>query len=282
MNKAMYTSLGFGNANSGNCNIFFKNADFIDVQKTKIQQYCARHSIPLQIIGYDNKYMSQILNNFDPHINMQEKKHAIYTLSALAAIFDFCETQFDEFYWMHLDMVFNKPEINIFDTFEIDDDVVYNWEFCPMDTYGYDDWQDQKFRMRRLLMAYFNIPYDPNDKNLHYFSNCSTIMMTKKTALKFKQVILDHMNFFGTKISYLYPIEETFMEVVNYLEKDLEFKNIGGVKTIKKYEGKKFPLTFKQKYGDPDTLTHEDSVFIHYWGKHKEDIVQFYRDRGRL
>lgn len=280
MNKVIYTSYGFGDQNSASCNEHFKNNNFVTIQRQKIPEYCSMHNIPLHIIGYDNKHMSKILNNFDPQVPKEQKRHAIYTLSALAAIFDFCETDFNEFYWMHLDMVFNKPEINIFDTFEIYDDIVYNWEFCPMDTYGYDDWQDKKFRMRRLLMAYFNIPYDPNDKNLQYFSNCSTIMMTKKTALKFKETILEHMNFFNTIVESLYPIEETFMEVVNYLRDDLQFRNIGGIKTINKYEGKRFPITFKPKWGDPDMCDHSDSVFIHYWGKHKDDIEEFYKNRA--
>jgi hypothetical protein len=282
VNKAMYTSFGFGNINSGGCNHHFKNAEFLNIQRKKIPEYCARHNIPLRVIGYDHKYMIQILSNFDPDVKFEEKRHSIYTLSALAAIFDFCESPFDEFYWMHLDMVFNKPEINIFDTFEIDDDVVYNWEFCHMDTYGCDDWQHQKFKMRRLLMAYFNIPYDPNDIRLHYFSNCSTIMMTKTTALKFKEAILEHMNFFDTKIDCLYSIEETFMEVVSYLRSDLSFRNIGSVKTINEYKDKLFPITFKPVWGDPDLGDHSNAVFIHYWGKNKDDIEKFYRDRGDL
>jgi hypothetical protein len=277
--KAMYTSWGFGGKDSGECNISFKkNADFMSIQRKKIPEYCDRHNIPLTIIGYEHRYMKRILNNFDPPIHHESKKHAIYTLSALAAIFDFCETDFEEFYWMHLDMVFNKPDINIFDTFELEEDTVYNWEWSDMWRYGYDDWQDQKFRMRRMLMAYFNIPYNSEDENLHYFSNCSTIMMTKNTALKFKETILSNMNFLDHCVEFLYPIEETFMEVINYLRDDITFKDCvrGGVKTVNEYEGKPFPITFKPKYGDPDPLSHEDSVFIHYWGLNKKNIPAFY------
>lgn len=280
--KAMYTSWGFGGQNSGSCNHNFKNQEFLDIQRKKIPEYCGRHNIPLHVIGYDNNRMKQIFNHFDRDIPADSKKHAIYTLSALAAIFDFCDSPYEEFYWMHLDMVINKPEINIFDTFELDDDTIYNWEFVDMHTYGYDSWQDTKFRMRRMLFAWFNVPFDPRDEKLHLFSNCSTIMMKKNAAIKFRDAILEYFDFFTYLVHDIYPIEETFMECINYLCDDLTFTHIRDVKTIGEYEGQPFPITFKPMWGDPDPCDHKDSVFIHYWGEHKKTIAQFYRDRGEL
>ena len=54
--------------------------------------------------------------------------------------------------------------------------------------------------------------------------------------------------------------------------------NFSAVFFVNEYEDKPFPITFKPKYGDPDPLSHEDSVFIHYWGENKKDISKFYKE----
>jgi len=282
LNKAMYTSFGFGKVGGKSCNFNFENDEFLSIQRRKIKEYCDSHSIPLHAIGYNHKYMSRILSNTDPELENDSKKHSVYTLSAIAAIFDFCDSEYDEFYWMHLDMVFNKPDINIFDTFEINDDTIYNWEWASMYTYGYDDWQKEKFRLRRNLLDYFGIKYDVDDVNLHFFSNCSTIMMKKKAAIRFRDAILEHIDFINTKNSNICHIEETVMEVINYLYGDINMAPIHSIKTINEYEGELFPITFKSVYGQEDKCNHKDSVFIHYWGENKKDIADFYRARGIL
>jgi hypothetical protein len=107
-------------------------------------------------------------------------------------------------------------------------------------------------------------------------------MMRKKVAIKFKEAILKYIDFVNTKNSNIGHMEETAIEVINYLCSDINVARIHSIKTVNKYEGKKFPITFKPVYGHIDTRNHEDSVFIHYWGENKKDIVKFYKDSNML
>lgn len=278
MSGIIYTSFGFGKPTEDEEYGKFQEEEWAIVQRKKINEYASYHNIPLKVIDYDNKHMVKILQNFEPTRDIYSKTHAIYVLSAIAAIFDFCESEHDTFYWLHLDMVIRRPDINVFDVFKLNDDTIYCWSYCRASYGRHKDWDYNKYEMRKSVCKEFDIPFRKDDEQIHWTCNASNIIMNKDGAIKLRDIILKHMDFMNNPVSFS-VIEETIIEVAKMIDSSLSIKEMWQVPTIGLYEGRHFPQTFKFENGDDPPSEHDNSIFIHFWGLNKKNIPAFYEER---
>jgi hypothetical protein len=279
MSNIIYTSYGFGRPNNDDKYGKFHDEEWASVQRNKINTYCSNNNINLKVIDYDNRYMAKILSNFDSCNDVYSKSHSVYTLSAIAAILDFCDSEHDIFYWLHLDMAIKNPNINIFDVFKLNDDSIYCWSFDKAlyshDNNCYNEWEKCKLDMRKAVFNAFNIEFPEDTDSIHMVCNASNLIMNKNAALKIRDTILNTIDFINNTVDFI-VIEETIIEVINILSENIVIKDISKVPTIGDYSGKPFPQTFKWENGDDPIETHNDAIFIHFWGKNKENIPAFY------
>ena len=273
----IYTSYGFGKGSDAYGQ--FEEEEWSIVQREKIKDYCERNNIELKVIDYDNPYMVKILNNFEPTRDKYSKTHAIYVLSAIAAIFDFCDSEYDTFYWLHLDMVIRNPDINIFDTFEFHDNSIYCWSFCKSSYDCHAEWDYLKREWRKSVCNEFGITIPEGDE-IDMTCNASNIITNKRGAFNLRDAILNNMDFMNNTVSFS-VIEETIIEVASMISDKVVVKQVFDLPTIGKYEGKHFPQDFRKnedhKLYMENTETHDDAVFIHFWGLNKKTIPDFYK-----
>lgn len=279
MSNVIYTSYGFGKPNNDDQYGKFHDEEWASIQRNKINAYCSKNNIDLKVIDYDNKYMAKILSNFDSGNDIYSKSHSVYTLSAIAAILDFCDTEHDMFYWLHLDMVIRNPNINVFDVFRLNDDSIYCWSFDKAlynhENNCYTEWEKCKLDMRKAVFRAFDINFPENKDSIHMVCNASNLIMNKNAAIKLRDVLFNHIDIINNMVSFI-VIEETIIEVINIISDNIVVKDISKVPTIGDYLGKPFPQTFKWENGDDPIETHKDAIFIHFWGKNKQNIPEFY------
>lgn len=267
MSNIVYTSYGFG----GELHKGFENTEWAILQRYKISEYCAQHSIPLKVIDKENVWMKQILSNVERKRSPDNKAHAVYTLSAIAAVFDFCESDFENFYWLHLDMALNNDDINIFDLLDMRDHHIYvaAIHFKKAD----HDWWNTKESWLSAVMD--NVNWCPklgteHERLLQTKINASLIFMNKKTALELRDIIVENFNFFSDDFSdSTYFIEETILEMANAVsETNNQRLRVKNWKEGVRANASCIPMA---QNGNPTP-----SVFIHFWGAQKDEIPAYY------
>jgi len=278
MSNAIYTSYGWGTRKEGHGH--FEGREWTDIQRVKINEYCNNHSIDLKVIDTEHKWMSKILSTIEPDKDIHSKNHSVYTLSAIAALLDFCETDYDLFYWMHLDMAINRMDINIFDSFTIPDDKFYcwAWEEWKME----QDWDRIKFGMVDNLKKATNA--NAEDGYQYGKCNASVLIANKTCAKKFADTVLNKVNFLDNvpdpSIGF---IEETVVEVVESVS-DIEVGDSGTFNYTHAKDPECVPINFCPR---PFATAYNsdlefNSVFVHFCCESKFSIPQFYIDRGML
>lgn len=269
MSNALYTSYGFGTGEGGHGH--FEGREWTKIQREKINEYGSRHNLNLKVIDHDHKWMSKILSSVEPDKDIHSKNHSVYTLSAIAALLDFCETDDDLFYWLHLDMAISNMDINVFDTFEIKDDHFYCWEW--QDFYLDREWDRIKLNMLDSLLRANDFNVDTISK--HKKCNASVFIATKQSALNFREALnmLDFIN--KPADPAIGFIEETIVEAISYIDDSIIIKDAASFNngTIK-------PIWFCTKEGVEDPIgAYNDCVFVHFWGQNKNLIDKFYEGK---
>jgi hypothetical protein len=287
--NVIYTSFGFGRNN--NSFDHFQNKKWAQIQRKKIKEYCRINSINLKVIDYKNKYMEKILDNFVKEKSFDDKPHEIYTLSAIAAIYDFLysENSHLNFFWMHLDMAINQMRNNIFDFFDIKKDEAYcsvainsKDEYPRRDINGnieLIDWDKDKLKLLQSLSNHSNLKIDAFGKDFTMY-NCSIIALNKKTAKTFVETLDSVCNIFSDEFECSTPvIEETVFELVHlYARKnniDLHFKS--DIDLLKQEYRNFSPFGC---YPDYKNKMNPNLTFIHFTLKENKDkIVDFYKNK---
>jgi hypothetical protein len=271
MKNVIYTSYGFGTGQGGHGH--FENKEWSKIQRKKINEYANRHNICLKVIDTNNKYMAKILSTIEPNRDINSKNHSVYTLSAIAAILDFCDSDDDLFYWLHLDMAINRMDVNVFDTFDISDDDLYCWAW--EDFKLEHQWDSAKFKMLKEICRSNGL--DVPEERLNKKCNASVLILTKQCGLKFRDTILNQINFFenppSPRIGF---IEETVVEAVEAVT-DI---NVKGEYYLRKKQPT-LPINFVSHLGY-DKNQEYNSVFVHFYTDNKRYIPEFYKDRGEL
>jgi len=290
MKNVMYSSYGFGSNSKQSGQ--FEGSDWALVQRRFIKQYCDKNNIELRVIGYDNQFFNAILKNVERERDQQNKTHAPYTLSAIAAIFDFVHNTKEKdakFFWMHLDMAINKMHENIFDYIELEDDEMVVWshftEWSTLDEKGNPyEWNITKMQWLKALAKTFDLNIDTMNKH-KIICNCSYIAMTKKAAAKFVDIVKKYVNIFDTSFMIDSPfIEETVLELVHVISRE---KNID-LKLSERKGKNQTPIAFcdndqgNDKSSLEKTVLNDYDIFIHFWGTNKKYIIPFYNSRKIL
>lgn len=287
--NVIYTSYGFGRNSSDFGH--FENREWAKIQKKKIKEYCQRHNIQLKVIDYDNKYMKSILKNFDREKSEWEKLHETYTLSAIAAIYDFAESENENvnFFWMHLDMAINQMYKNIFDFMNLKNNEIYCYvSILNKDTYPRRNkdneielihWDKIKLSWLDGLCKKSNLDVDVFDKDF-IICNCSIITMNKTAAKTFVNILNNCCNIFDDNFTLSHPIiEETILELV-----ELESRRTKTDFTLK------CPMSFlKPEFTVHSPFSHYPTyqnsknpnlTFVHFPLKeNKHKIVNFYQTK---
>lgn len=285
MKNVIYTSYGFG---VGELHGQFQNEHWTTIQRDKINNYCEKQNIALKVIDYENKFMKALLKNLEPHRDIDKKSFSVYTLSAIAAIFDFCETTHEQFYWLHLDMAINRDDQNIFDLLQIKDDHLYVWEIWNGNdqSYRYNDTQNIDWhtkKMNWLISLHDQTNIDLDDYFLKTIVNASTIVMNKNTALKFRNTVTKYVNIFSDNLKYNWSqriyddelgfIEETILEIVDGIWKNTDNDNAKICNYGQLLKSGNTTVDWPDYYLQHK---HSEAVFIHFWGGNKKLIPDFY------
>ena len=273
MSNIIYTSYGFGTSEGYGQ---YENTDWAAVQRKKLPDYCDTHSIPLRVIDENHHWMKKIFNCVERDREIKAKTHAAYTLSAIAAIFDFCDSDFDQFYWLHLDMAINYGNINVFDLLDIQDNQIYTAVLTFEQSNA--EWDQTKQKWLKSVMQQTGIPV--SRKSLHANVNASLIFMNKKTAIQLREIVEDNFNFFHDDFETNTPfIEETVLEMAHAIA-EAQSKPLCVVEwTAGMKEGATHTPSGTEKR-DLDVMTKDKShsVFIHFWGIYKDRIVPYYEN----
>ena len=290
MKNVMYSSYGFGSnpKQSGQ----FESTDWAHIQRRMIKKYCDNNNIELRVIGYDNQFFNAILKNVERERDQKDKTHAPYTLSAIAAIFDFVHNTKEKdakFFWMHLDMAINKMHESIFDYIDPEDDEMVVWSHFTEWPTLYEngnprEWDIAKMQWLKALAKTSNINIDTMNRD-RIICNCSYIAMTKRAAIKFVDVVKKYVDIFDTSFTIDSRfIEETVLELVHIIsrEKGIDLK-------LSERKGKnQTPIAFcdydqgNDKNSLEKTLLNDYDIFIHFWGTNKKHIIPFYKSRKIL
>jgi len=275
MSNVIYTSYGWGTGEGGHGH--FDGREWTEVQREKISEYCRINSIDLKVIDTEHKWMSKILSTIEPDKDIHSKNHSVYTLSAIAALLDFCESDHDLFYWLHLDMAIGNMDVNVFDTFYLPDDRLYVW--AKEDFYLDRDWDRTKLGMLDNLERATGSKISPEYKRFKV--NASNVIASKSCAKKFREVLLNQVNFLenppNPAIGF---IEETVIEAVEAAS-DIEVGDFYTFNDKCVYDKSLIPVNFCEWDGYNSSFPY-NSVFVHFWGERKFSIPQFYRDRNML
>lgn len=288
-NNVIYTSYGFGRNN--NSFGHFQNKEWAKIQRNKIKEYCKTNSTTLKVIDYKNKYMAKILENFVTDKTFDDKPHEIYTLSAIAAIYDFVHSKDNNsnFFWMHLDMAINKMNQNIFDFFDLKKNEVYcsvainsKDEYPRRDIDGnieLIDWDKHKLKLLESLSNHSNFKVDVFGKDFTIY-NCSIIALNKETAKTFVEILDSVCNIFSDEFECSIPIiEETIFELVHLYARrkniDLNFKS--DMDLLKPWYRNLSPFAC---YPYHKNKTNPNLTFIHFTlQENKDKIVDFYENK---
>jgi hypothetical protein len=275
MKNSIYTSYGFGVLNNK------ENIDWVNLQKNKMIEYCKKHGLAFNIIDEKNKFMQIILNNFQTDKKPSCKDYNVYTLSAIAAILDFCDSGYDNFYWLHLDMAINLDNINIFDILNIDNNHVYCWSNKKPTQEDKIGWANTKIEWLKYLISKINLS---QDEEFYTLSNASLIFANKQSAMSFKQILLEHLDILNIKIETK-CIEETILELVYYICKkknlNLNIKEFWGARKQGPYAPAQFyEESFDNLSIDETVDKYKNAIFIHFWGESKKHIPEFYRRKN--
>jgi hypothetical protein len=271
MSNALYTSYGFGTGEGGHGH--FEGREWTKIQREKINEYGSRHNLNLKVISADHKWMYKILSNIEPDRDIHSKNHSVYTLSAIAALLDFCETDHDLFYWLHLDMGIANMDVNVFDTFTIPDDRFYCWAW--EDFYLDREWDKIKFNMLDSLTRANDIKIQTTSPKK---CNASVFIANKTAALKFKEA-LSNLDFINKPADpSIGFIEETIVEALG----NTNLIDIGdsAIFNDRFANTECRPICFFDKKEKKDPLgAYDKCVFVHFWSEHKSQIPAFYEDR---
>jgi len=268
----------------------YSESKWCDVQLEKLNEYCNVNNIELRTIGTANEAVKKFLNNIEPDVPWDKKTDATYSLSSIAAIYDFATSKKrsdKEFFWVHLDMAVNQMDKNIFDCMDMKDNEIYCWMKYmdhPLDNGQPHNWELTGYNALRSLFGKSKFDIE----NEEYFECRSDMLaMTKKAAKAFVKILSKEMNIFKDGFRSQEPIDdETLIEFIDIVAKknkvDLTLKSMrDGTKLLPGTKGRMdFPvscysedLAWRRK---ELPVKAEDAILIHFWGPLKDRILDFY------